>query len=88
MNFVTTVSDVVRRSNGIVRSLPLDLWPEADRNAWVAACQPAARLKRGGAAPAISRPSRARPTSGITGIFLDASIAMGCSDEMNRLRLT
>ena len=33
-----------------IRSLPLDLWPEADRNAWVAACQPAARLKRGGAA--------------------------------------
>ena len=50
MNFVTTVSDVVRRSNGNVRSLPLELWPEADRNAWVAACQPAARLKRGGAA--------------------------------------
>jgi site-specific recombinase XerD len=50
MNFVTTVSDVVRQSNGNVRSLPLDLWPEADRNAWVAACQPAARLKRGGAA--------------------------------------
>ncbi len=50
MHFVTTVSDVVRRSNGNVRSLPLDLWPEADRNAWVAACRPAARLKRGGAA--------------------------------------
>ena len=50
MNFVTTVSDVVRRSNGNVRSLPLDLWPEADRIAWNAACQPAARLKRGGAA--------------------------------------
>jgi site-specific recombinase XerD len=50
MNFVTPVSDVVRRSNGSVRTLPLDLWPEADRNAWVAARQPAARLKRGGAA--------------------------------------
>ena len=87
MNFVTTVSDVVRRSNGIVRSLPLDLWPEADRNAWAQLASPL----RGSSAevrPAISRPSRARPTSGITGIFLDASIAMGCSDEMNRLRLT
>ena len=50
MNFVTTVSDVVRRSNGNVRSLPLDLWPEADRKAWSTACRPAARLKRGGAA--------------------------------------
>ena len=50
MNFVTTVSDTVRRSNGNVRSLPLDLWPEADRKAWAAACQPSARLRRGGAA--------------------------------------
>src|SRR5512139_1947377 len=32
------------------RSLPLDLWPEADRNAWIAACQPPARLKPGGRA--------------------------------------
>jgi len=50
MNFVSTVSDVVRRSNGNVRSLPLDLWPEADRKAWAAACRPSARLRRGGAA--------------------------------------
>src|SRR5467141_1260356 len=32
-----------------VRSLPIELWPEADRKAWVAACQPSQRLKRGGA---------------------------------------
>jgi site-specific recombinase XerD len=58
MNFVTTVSDVVRRSNGNVRSLPLDLWPDADRKAWRAACQPAARLKRGGAAGHLRPASR------------------------------
>ena len=29
---------------------PLDSWPEADRRAWIAACQPAERLKPGGAA--------------------------------------
>ena len=33
-----------------VRSLPFEAWPESDRRAWNAACQPAARLKRGGAA--------------------------------------
>jgi integrase len=33
-----------------MRSLPLHLWPEADRIAWTAACRPAARLKPGGAA--------------------------------------
>ncbi len=32
------------------RSLPVERWPEADRNAWKTACQPPTRLKRGGAA--------------------------------------
>ncbi len=32
------------------RSLPLELWPEADQRAWAVACQPSKRLKRGGAA--------------------------------------
>src|ERR1700745_498911 len=34
---------------GKIRSLPLDLLPEADRDAWISACRPPARLKRGGA---------------------------------------
>jgi integrase len=42
MNDVTTAR--------AVRSLPEELWPEADRRAWIAACQPAERLNRGGAA--------------------------------------
>jgi site-specific recombinase XerD len=37
------------KSKPIVRSLPLSLWPAADRSAWLAACQPGARLQRGGA---------------------------------------
>ncbi len=41
-----------------VRSLPLALWPEADRKAWTAACQPGARLKRGGPAGHLRPPSR------------------------------
>jgi len=45
-----TASDKVTLAQRKSRSLPLDLWPEADRNAWVAACQPATRLKLGGAA--------------------------------------
>ena len=44
------VSGSARPSKGNRRSLPLHQWPEADRNAWNAACQPAARLRRGGAA--------------------------------------
>jgi integrase len=33
-----------------VRSLPIDLWPSAERRAWEEACRPSVRLKRGGAA--------------------------------------
>jgi integrase len=43
-------SDKIPSSRREVLSLPLHLWPEADRNAWHAACQPAARLKSGGVA--------------------------------------
>ena len=32
-----------------IRSLPIEFWPEADRKAWISACQPSQRLKRGGA---------------------------------------
>ena len=32
-----------------VRSLPIEFWPEADRKAWLSACQASRRLKRGGA---------------------------------------
>jgi integrase len=38
----------VRNTVKTIRSL--DSWPEADRRAWIAACQPAERLKPGGAA--------------------------------------
>ncbi len=34
---------------GRIRSLPIEFWPEADRRAWMSACQPSQRLKRGGA---------------------------------------
>ena len=33
-----------------VRSLPIGLWPAADRVSWEEACRPSVRLKRGGAA--------------------------------------
>jgi len=38
--------------------MPPEAWPEADRNAWRAACEPAARLKRGGAAGHLRPASR------------------------------
>jgi integrase len=43
--------------------MPPERWPEADRDAWDAACQPAARLKRGGSAghlKSVTRDDHAR----------------------------
>src|SRR5258708_10733621 len=47
---VMSTQQIESSEKATVRSLPIELWPEADRNAWVAACQPSQRLKRGGAA--------------------------------------
>jgi hypothetical protein len=55
------------------RLLPLDLWPEADRKAWAAACRPAARLRPGGRAGhlrPVTRDSHAEHYSYFLG-FLD-----------------
>jgi integrase len=55
--------------------MPSEAWPEADRNAWRAACVPAARLKRGGAAGhlrPISRETLERHYGNFLG-FLDRS---------------
>jgi integrase len=42
--------DTVGETKQLVRSLPIHLWPSADRVAWQEACRPSVRLKRGGAA--------------------------------------
>ena len=47
---MTAAPDKIGPAKVRVRSLPLGLWPESERNAWNAACQPAVRLKRGGVA--------------------------------------
>jgi integrase len=38
----------IGKTEQLVRSLPVDLWPSADRAAWEEACRPSVRLKRGG----------------------------------------
>jgi site-specific recombinase XerD len=42
--------DTAGETKQSVRSLPIHLWPSADRVAWQEACRPSVRLKRGGAA--------------------------------------
>ena len=53
-----------------VRSLPLELWPSADRAAWEAACRPGVRLKGGGAASHM-RPVTQKILTKRCGYFFD-----------------
>jgi integrase len=55
---------------GKIRSLPLALWPEADRSTWISACRPATRLKRGGAAGHL-KPVTREDLARRYGYFLD-----------------
>jgi site-specific recombinase XerD len=87
--FVTTASHEVRPQKGKIRSLPVDLWPEADRNAWNAACRPAARLRPGGTAghlKPVTREDHARHY----GCFLDFLDRHGLleSDEQSAANVT
>src|SRR5271155_499332 len=53
-----------------IRSLPVELWPSAERAAWVAACRPGVRLKKGGAASHL-RPVTQNDLARRLGYFLD-----------------
>ncbi len=58
------------KSASSVRSLPLELWPSADRAAWKDACRPGIRLKRGGEASHL-RPVTQEMLRKRYGYFLD-----------------
>jgi hypothetical protein len=45
------------------RSLPIQEWPEADRQAWAAACRPGIHLEPGGSASYLAEVSRGFCTS-------------------------
>jgi hypothetical protein len=53
-----------------VRSLPIEQWPPADRDAWVVACRPSRRLIRGGAG-AHMKPITLSDLARRYGYFLD-----------------
>jgi len=54
----------------VVRSLPINMWPRADRDAWPLACIPSNRLKRGGRAGHL-KPITQRDMARRYGYFLD-----------------
>ena len=45
---MSTPQPIDKTTKAKIRSLPIELWPVADRQAWMSACQPSERLKRGG----------------------------------------
>jgi integrase len=57
-------------SNEAVRSLPVELWPAADKSAWEAACRLGVRLKGGGAASHL-KPVTQNILAQRYGLFLD-----------------
>jgi site-specific recombinase XerD len=54
----------------LVRSLPIEQWPLAERSAWEAACRPGVRLKGGGTASHL-RPVTQDMLTRKNGLFLD-----------------
>src|SRR5580704_11346175 len=68
-----------KKTGPIVRSLPIHLWPTADRAAWEEACRPALRLKRGGAASHF-RPVTQRDLASRYGYFVNFLSRSGVLD--------
>lgn len=58
------------KTDPLVRSLPIEQWPIAERFAWEAACRPGIRLKGGGAASHL-RPVTQDMLAQKNGLFLD-----------------
>jgi site-specific recombinase XerD len=67
-------------SGQAVRSLPVALWPAADRASWEEACRPSVRLKPGGAASHL-KPVVQRDLAQRYGLFLDCLSRSGRLDE-------
>jgi integrase len=57
-------------TNASVRSLPIGMWPQADRAAWELACTPSLRLNRGGLAGHL-KPITQKDLARRYGYFLD-----------------
>ena len=70
MAAATSKASISMPSRLRVRSLPIEQWPSADRDAWAAACRPNQRLIRGGAG-AHMKPITLADLARRYGYFLD-----------------
>ena len=69
----------------MIRSLPLSEWPEADRHAWIEACQPGQRLRRGGRASHMKQITR-DDLERRYGYYLQFLVETGDSSSAHRQR--
>jgi site-specific recombinase XerD len=70
----------MEKDNQVPRSLAIEHWPASDRAAWLGACNPSARLKRGGAASHM-RPVTKNDLGRRYGYFLDFLSRSGALDS-------
>ena len=76
---MSTPQQIESSEQATVRSLPIKFWPEADRKAWVAACQSSQRLKRGGVGSHM-KPITLSDLARRYGYFLDCMNRRGLLD--------
>ena len=76
---MSTPQQIESSEQATIRSLPIEFWPEADRKAWIAACQPSQRLKRGGAGSHM-KPITLNDLARRYGYFLDCMNRRGLLD--------
>ena len=76
---MSTPQQIEASEQATIRSLPIEFWPEADRKAWIAACQPSQRLKRGGAGSHM-KPITLDDLARRYGYFLDCMNRRGLLD--------
>ena len=76
---MSTPQQIASSEQATIRSLPIEFWPEADRKAWISACQPSQRLKRGGAGSHM-KPITLDDLARRYGYFLDCMNRRGLLD--------
>jgi integrase len=76
---MSTPQQIEKSIKAKIRSLPIELWPDADRKAWMSACRPSERLKRGGAGSHL-KPITLNDLARRYGYFLDCINRRGLLD--------
>jgi adenylate cyclase len=79
-------SNGTAKTGAKIRSLPIHLWPAADKNAWEGACRPSARLKAAAyGALGVALAYSGQPTKGLAALETCIRLDPRDPSPMNRL---